>query len=109
MKEQLVKLIANKEQLSTAISNITSLVITELELMYQMGERRDRQFQTSMEYTHTLFVQRMPQPVIPFDLEVPFPPIHQENLSTLVLAKITKFGGVSIFFFFCFINVILPL
>ncbi|KAA0054434.1 hypothetical protein E6C27_scaffold24G001880 [Cucumis melo var. makuwa] len=42
-----------------------------------MGERRDRKFQASMEYTHAIFVQRVPQPVIPQELETPFPPIHQ--------------------------------
>ncbi|TYK14602.1 hypothetical protein E5676_scaffold552G001110 [Cucumis melo var. makuwa] len=56
---------------------ITVNQLLALEMQVKMGERRDRKFQASMEYTHAIFVQRVPQPVIPQELETPFPPIHQ--------------------------------
>lgn len=79
-QEQLGKFTKNKDQLSFTVSNLTSLLITQSDLMWQIGEGRDSQFRASMEYTYVVFVQRVPQPVILLELEAPSPPIQQENL-----------------------------
>lgn len=64
-----------QDLMSSVVFNLSLLVIVQSKMVQQMATWHARQFQASMEYTHAMFVQRVPTPIISQDVEAPFLPI----------------------------------
>ncbi|TYK28611.1 hypothetical protein E5676_scaffold2030G00280 [Cucumis melo var. makuwa] len=79
-QKQVAKIMANQDQLSSTVSNLTCVVIMNFEMTWKMGVQRDKQFKASIEYTHAVFAQRMPSPFISPEIESLYPLIQPVNL-----------------------------
>lgn len=74
MECELESLSTQQAQMSLVLSALTSLVILQNQKWCGISIQHDCQFLAMIEYIHAIFVQHVPAPIIPPNLEAPLLP-----------------------------------